>query len=320
MTRHFPVAPVLPALLAVLASCGGGPGPVRGSVELPEVAVAPLATARVVRVLREEGDRVRSGDTLAILTTADADETLADLRARVAAAQATLRDLEAGARPEEIAQAEAEVSAARAEARRATTELRRAQSLVASGAESQQVLDGAETAAQVSTERQAAALERLRLLRAGARTDQVGAARAELGQARASLAAAEARLADLVLRAPVDGVVLSRPGEPGEVLAAGVPAIILGDVARTFVRAFVRQGVLDRVKPGTPVLVSPDGWTGAPAAGRVTSVSPEAEFTPRVALTEEERSDQLFGVRIALDEPGAIPAGVWVSVEVSGER
>jgi HlyD family secretion protein len=99
-----------------------------------------------------------------------------------------------------------------------------------------------------------------------------------------------------------------------------VPAIILGDVARTYVRAFVRQGVLDRVKAGTPVRVTPDGWTGAPAAGRVTSVSPEAEFTPRVALTEEERSDQLFGVRIALDEPGAIPAGVWVSVEVSGER
>jgi HlyD family secretion protein len=317
VTRRYPI---LPALLLFLSACGGAPAPIRGSVELPEVAVAPLATARVVRVLREEGDRVRAGDTLAILTQADADETLADLRARVASAGATVRDLQAGARPQEIAQAEAEFSAAAAEAVRAATELRRARTLIASNATSQQSVDDAEAAAAVADERRAAAGEAVRLLRAGARPQQVSAAQAELGRARASLAAAEARLADLVLRAPVDGIVLSRPGEPGEVLAAGVPAIILGDVARTYVRAFIPQALLQRVKPGTAVRVTPDGWTGAPAAGRVTSVSPEAEFTPRVALTEEERSDQLFGVRIALDDPGAIPAGVWVSVEVSGER
>jgi len=313
-------SPILPALLAFLSACDGAPSPIRGSVELPEVAVAPLATARVVRVLREEGDRVRAGDTLAILTQADADETLADLRARVASAEATVRDLQAGARPQEIAQAAAQLSAATAEAARAATELRRARTLIASNATSQQSVDDAEAAAAVATERRASAEEALRLLRAGARPQQVSAAQAEVGRARASLAAAEARLADLVLRAPVDGIVLSRTGEPGEVLAAGVPAIILGDVARTYVRAFIPQGMLDRVRVGTGVRVTPDGWTGAPAAGRVTSVSPEAEFTPRVALTEEERSDQLFGVRIALDEPGTIPAGVWVSVEVSGER
>ena len=109
-------SPTLPALLAFLSACGGTPAPIRGSVELPEVAVAPLATARVVRVLREEGDRVHAGDTLAVLTQADADETLADLRARVASAEATVRDLQAGARPQEIARAEAELSAATAEA------------------------------------------------------------------------------------------------------------------------------------------------------------------------------------------------------------
>jgi HlyD family secretion protein len=311
---------ILPALLVFLSACGGGPGPIRGSVELPEVAVSPLATARVVRVLREEGDRVRAGDTLAILTQADADETLADLRARVASASASVHDLRAGARPQEIGQAEAELSAASAEASRAALELRRARSLIATGATSQQEVDDAETAARVADERRAAAEESLRLLRAGARPQQVRAAEAELGRARASLAAAEARLADLVLRAPVDGVVLVRAGEPGEVLGAGAPALVLGDVARSYVRAFVPQGLLERMKPGTAVRVLPDGWTGDAVPGRVTSVSPEAEFTPRVALTEAERSDQLFGVRITLDDPGAIPGGVWVSVEVGGEQ
>jgi HlyD family secretion protein len=309
-------------LVTALAGCGDGDdlAIARGSVELPEVAIAPLAAARVVRVLREEGDRVRAGDTLAILTQADADETLADLRSRVAATSATVRDLEAGARPQELAQAEAELSAAAAEATRAAAELRRTQTLFADGASSRQALDDAESAARVAAERHAALVQSLRLLRAGTRPAQVAAARAELGRARASLAAAEARLADLVLRAPVDGVVLVRAAEPGEALAAGVPAMVIGDEARTYVRAFVPQALLDRVTPGTPVRVRPDGWTGEAAPGRVVSVSPEAEFTPRVALTERERGDQLFGVRIALDDPTALPAGVWVGVWVGGGR
>jgi HlyD family secretion protein len=309
-------------LVTALAGCGDGDdlAIARGSVELPEVAIAPLAAARVVRVLREEGDRVRAGDTLAILTQADADETLADLRARVSAAAATVRDLEAGARAPELAQAEAERSAAAAEATRAATEFQRTRTLFADGASSQQALDDAESASRVAAERQAAAEQSLRLLRAGTRPNQVGAARAELERARASLGAAEARLADLVLLAPVDGVVLTRAAEPGEALAAGVPAMVLGDEARSYVRAFIPQGQLDRVKPGTPVSVRPDGWTGEAAPGRVVSVSPEAEFTPRVALTERERSDQLFGIRITLDDPAALPAGVWVGVWVGGGR
>ena len=307
--------------LLLLAGCGSGEedAVARGSVELPEVAVSPMTTGRVLRVLHEQGDVVRRGDTLAILTQADADALLADYRARVASASAALQDLEAGARPQEIARAEADSSAAAAEARLAKTDLGRVQRLWDQNATSRQSLDDAETRAGVADERVAAATEALRLMRAGSRRNQIGAARAELARNRATLAAQEARLADLVLLSPVDGVVLARAAEPGEVLAPGTPALTVGELGRAYVRAFFPQRMLARLKPGTAVLVEPDGWEGAGAAGHVVSVSPEAEFTPRVALTEQERADQLFGVRIELEDPKQIPAGVWVTVRVRGE-
>ena len=307
--------------LLLLAACGSDDEDVvaRGSVELPEVAVSPMTTGRVLRVLHEQGDAVRRGDTLAILTQADADALLADYRARVAAASASLRDLEAGARPQEIARAEADSSAAAVEARLARTELGRVQRLWDQNATSRQALDDAETRAGVAAERLAAATEALRLMRAGSRRNQIGAARAELARNRATLAAQEARLADLVLLSPVDGVVLARAAEPGEVLAPGSPAITVGELGRAYVRAFFPQRMLERLKPGTAVVVRPDGWKGEGAPGRVVSVSPEAEFTPRVALTEQERGDQLFGVRVELEDPTKLPAGVWVSVTIRSE-
>ena len=306
----------------ILTACGPDDSDVlaRGSVELPEVAVSPMTTGRVVRVLAEQGDAVRRGDTLAVLTQSDADALLADYRARVAAADAELRDLEAGARPQEIARAVADSSAAAAEARLAATDLARAQRLWDQNATSRQSVDDAETRARVAGEKVAAATEALRLMRAGSRRNQVGAARAELARNQATLAAQEARLADLVLVSPVDGIVLARAAEPGEVLAPGSPAVTLGEVGRAFVRAYFPQRALDRVKPGTAVTVRPDGWADDGAPGRVVSVSPEAEFTPRVALTEEERADQLFAVRIELEDPTSLPAGLWVSVKARSEQ
>jgi len=125
----------------------------------------------------------------------------------------------------------------------------------------------------------------------------------------------EAAAGDLVLVAPVDGTVLGRWAEPGEVLAAGVPALTLGETARTWVRVYVPARALDRVRPGQPVEVALADAGAPPLAGTVQSVSPRAEFTPRVALTEDERADLLFGVRVAVrDSAGRAKAGLPATV------
>jgi HlyD family secretion protein len=307
----------LPVTAIVLAAaCGRNEDMIHGTVEMDQVDVAPQQAARVLRMLVNEGDAVAPGDTIAILGLADASAQVSASEARVHQAEAALRDLEAGARPQEIARATSELQAAEAEATRTGTELERARALVRDTVISRSQFDAAEAAARVAAERRDAARNALRLLEAGTRPAQIRAARAELAQARASLAGTGSRLADLVLVSPVAGVVLTRAAEPGEVLAAGTPAAIVGDTARLYVRAYIPQRLREQLRPGARVLVTPDGWDSGGVRGTVASIQPQAEFTPRVSLTQDERADQLFAARLTLDS--ALPAGLWVSVTTGG--
>jgi HlyD family secretion protein len=107
---------------------------------------------------------------------------------------------------------------------------------------------------------------------------------------------------DLVLVAPIAGVVMGRHAEPGEVLAPGTPVVTLGEIARPYVTVYLPEGALARVRVGAAAVGRLDGLPGRAFPGRVTAVSSAAEFTPRVALTEEERADLLFGVRVDFDD------------------
>lgn len=303
-------------LLLVVGGCdrrSGDPYEARGTVELPEADIGAMTTARVLAVRVEEGAAVRAGDTLALLTQSDLSASLAAQAAKVATAAANLRDLSAGARPEEIRGAEAELAAATAELTRAVLELGRIREMASRDVVSQQDLDNAVSAERVARSRSLAAEEAVRLLRAGSRPERIAGASAELASARAALAQIEARAADLVLLAPVAGIVLSRNAEPGEALAANVPVVTIGETARPYVRVFVPQSLAATLSVGRPAtIVTGDGRS---IEGRVVAINPKAEFTPRVALTEQERADLMFGVKVEFLRPGEAPgAGLWVSV------
>lgn len=315
-------------LALVLLGCGGGgEGPVRGvgTLELTEVDVAPTVPARVLRVYVDEGAGVRAGDTIAVLAQPTTRAELEQARARVAAAEARLLELQAGPRAREIERAEAELTAAEAEAERTERDYRRAQSLVESGTISRQAFDAARAAAANAAARRDAAREALQLLREGTRPERIRAARAEAAAARAALAAVEASAADLVLLAPLDATVLSRNAEPGEMLAAGRSVVTLGDVRRPWVRVYVSSLVLPRVRVGQRAVARLDGLPDRRFTGRVVAIDDRAQFTPRIALTERERADLLFGVKIAFDDttrtlkPG-LPATVEILPGGAAER
>jgi HlyD family secretion protein len=183
---------------------------------------------------------------------------------------------------------------------------------------SQQLLDAARAAARVAAARRDAAAATLRLLRAGPRQERVRAAGAEVTAARAAASGTQATARDLTLLAPVDGAVLVRAAEPGEVIPAGMPAITLGEPRRPWVRVFVASTDLPRLRVGAAAEVRADGQARA-VPGRVVSIRDRAEFTPRVALTEEERADLVFGVKVAIaDTTGALRAGLPVTVTFPG--
>jgi HlyD family secretion protein len=306
----------------LIQACGGGAFAgyeARGTVEVPEIDLAAPAPARVVALRVEEGARVEAGDTLALLTQADLPAALAAHRARLAAAEANLRDLEAGPRPQEIGQAQAALGGAEAEALRTRQALERARTLIETNAIARQQYDDAVAASRVAEQRVMEAREAVGLARAGYRPERIEAARAEARSAREALRQVEARAGELVLVAPVGGIVLGRHAEPGEALGPNVPVLSVGETGRPHVRVFVPQTVVAALALGTEAdIVTEDART---FRGRVAAVNPRAEFTPRVALTEEERSDLMFAVKVEFVEPAEAPhPGLWVVVRLAGRQ
>lgn len=314
------------AAVVAVAACHRADSPSAvGTLEITPIDLAPMVPARVVRVKVQEGQQVHAGDTVAVLTQAGLNDQVGEARARVASAQAQVDELDRGSRPEEIAKAEQDLTAAQAITTNAAADLERARTLAANNVIPRQQLDQAESRAAEAAARQTALEQSLRLVREGARPERKTAARADLARARAALAAMEANVGDLVLVSPIAGTVLVRAAEPGEVIPAGTPAITIGDVSRPWVRVYVGEQLLPLLHLGESVTARLDAFPDSAFTGRIVALATRAEYTPRVALTETERADLLFGVkiefagRVGMLKPG-IPVTVTFDVASRGSR
>jgi HlyD family secretion protein len=289
----------------------------QGTIEVDETDIIPTVRGRITRILVAEGDLVKAGDTLATLESFTLPDDLAERRARVARAEAELRDLELGSRPEEIARAEAVLRSAVAEDLRAARDLDRMEQLGAADAVSQQEVDLARAEAADARGRKDAAEQTLQLLRAGATRDELAAARSRLAEAKADLAQGEATDGELTLLAPVNGVVLPHYFRVGEVVEAGEPVITTADASHPWVRVYVNQRDVPSLRIGASAEAMLDGAPDRPVPGRIVAINHKAEYTPRVALTNDERADMMFGVKVALSpEDGAVRAGLPTTVHL----
>lgn len=317
MTRRRRAQSAVVALAAWIAACRGSgdsaPG-YPGTIEVNESDAAPLVAGRIIEIRVDEGDTVRVGDTLAILAQGTIPALYEDRRARLGAARARLADLERGSRSAELERAEADVAALAAEAERTASEYERAKRLAVDGVIAPQELDRAKASAETSARRLDAARASLVLAREGTREDLIQAARAEVQSAEAQLRSARADVAELAVLAAVDGVVLGRHADPGEVVAAGTPLATIGEVGRPWVRVYLPARLVATLAAGAVAVVvradgqtrgRSDGRTDSEVRGRLGAVNPKAEFTPRAALTEEERADLLFAARVTLENPPA---------------
>jgi membrane fusion protein YbhG len=314
---HFPSGRAARAIAAALAlalgSCARSGTGVRGSgtIEMDEVDVASLTGGRIARMRVDEGDAVNAGDTLAVL---DRGEVAAELEMQVAQAEralAQLRDLRAGPRAAEIEAARSALDAATAQARLAAADARRIESLFESHVASQADVDRALAARDAAAATRDESARRLALLEAGTRHEQIAAAEKAVEAARAQLDAAKSRAQELVLVAPVRGVVLLKNLLRGEIAQPGIPVVTLGDPDSLWVRVYIAAPRLGEVKLGAPAEVTTPGAPGQRFAGRVVEIATRAEFTPRAALTEEEQANLVFGVKVALAPThGTLKAGL----------
>jgi HlyD family secretion protein len=299
---------------------GGGaakPVAVTGTIEATQVDVSVKITGRIVERLVKEGDRVTRGQVLVRL---DDSELAADVRRQDAAlrsAQATLRDLQKGARPQEIEDARAAVSSAEATRSMTEREYQRNDQLYTKNLIAAQDVDRARQAYEVAKAQERSARERLALLLAGSRPDQIDAARWQVTQAESALAQAQSRLREAVVVSPIDGVVLRKNLEAGETANPGVPILTLVNPKDVWLRAYVPETEVGRLKVGDTAALRVDAFPNRVFTGRLIEIGSEAEFTPRNVQTKKERVNLVFRIKIQIDNPdGLLKPGLPADADV----
>jgi HlyD family secretion protein len=271
-----------------------------GRIEAPLVDLAPKVSGRVVEVKVKEGERVKAGDLLMVLDLGDTALAVERDRHGVESARARLQDLSVGSRQAEVKGAEAEVADKAAALDLAAREMQRQKLLLSKDVGTERDYDQAMT----QLERAQAALriseEKLALTREGFRTWQTAQARSEVDKAKAQLRQSEVVARESEIRAPADGVVLHRMVEPGQLLAAGQNGMTIALTARLYVRTFIPEPQLGRVKHGQTAQVTVDAFPGRSFEAVVTEIAPHAEFTPKQVETREERVNLVYGAKVDL--------------------
>ena len=147
------------------------------------------------------------------------------------------------------------------------------------------------------------ARERAALVKAGPRKETIAQARARALQAAQAAEVARTRLSYAELRSPLKGVVLSKNAEPGEFVAAGTPVITVGDLSKVWLRGYIPETALGRVKLGQKVRVRTDTYPDKEYEGTVSFISDKAEFTPKNIETAEERVKLVYRIKVDIPNP-----------------
>jgi len=284
------------------------------------------------------------------------NQEISQAEAAVRAAESRLQQLLSGSRPQEIQAAKAEVDQTLADIEKRKADMERAQKLHQSQFISTQEWDTARTAYDAALANHRKAKEHYALAVEGPRKEEIETARAQLSQAQASLRLAKTRKIQVdalrrdlqtaeaqvkeasssleviktqieysKLYAPVSGVILVKNAEPGEYLVPGGAVVTLGDLDRPWLKAFITETDLGRVKLGQKVSVTTDSFPGKVYEGTITFISSEAEFTPKNVQTAKERVKLVYRIKVSLPNPKhelkpGMPADAQIQINEEGKR
>jgi HlyD family secretion protein len=332
---------------------------VSGNIEATDVQLGFKIPGRLEQCFVDEGDAVPRGGLVAQLENEDQKIGLDLAQAQVRKAQQVVLELTRGSRSQEIETAKADLETAMAAAKSAQAQLVNATedyerfSILYKGKNATQRdfelyrtryeiarNDLAKANAIVHTARQALSLRRegprteqierakadlaqaeaeYTLVKAGPRQEKIDQAKALLAQAEHTLNQAKQQLSYTRLFAPMAGIILSRSAEPGEYLNPSTPVVTLGDLDHPWVRAFINEKDLGRIRLKDKVLVTVDSFPDKHYTGILSFISSQAEFTPKSVQTFEERVKLMFRIKITLSNPEGelkpgMPADAFISL------
>lgn len=292
-----------------------------GNIDIRQVDLAFLVEGKLADVLVDEGATVKQGDVLARLDATPHRLAVAQAQGLAAQAQANLRKAEAGSRTKEIEAARARLNEARARLSNAQAVLARRGQLVKDSNVSKQALDDAERDVSVARAGVASRESELALAVEGFRSEEVDAARAAAQAADAALGTAQYRLEQTEIKAPSDGVILTRIREPGAMAGPATPILTLSLTNPVWVRTYIDGARLGLVPTGAKVNVRTDTPGGKVYEGVVGFVSPTAEFTPKSVETPDLRTDLVYRLRIVVPNADqGLRQGMPVTVSLANTK
>jgi membrane fusion protein YbhG len=312
MKRRIPLLMLLAAVVATIfyfyPRLHQAPAPANklmlsGNIEAHESLVSFKVQGRVVELPIEEGQWVTAGAVLARLDDADYKQKVDIDAANVQLRESNLALTLAGTRQQEIKAAEQTVIDTQAELEQRKLDNDRAQRLYARDAISAQDRDFAATALKRAEAQYQSAKERFSQAKEGSRKEDIAIARANVKSARESLGLSRINLDYTMLRAPGNGVITVRQAEVGEVVSPGTPVVTLADLDHVWLRAYVAETDLGRIRWGRDATIRTDTYPDKAYHGRISFIASNAEFTPKSVQTFKERVTLVYRIKVDVDNP-----------------
>jgi len=274
-----------------------------GVIEAVEVKIGTKIGGEITELLVEEGDQVAKGQVIARVESTELQIQLEGVQAAFERSQALLEDLKRGLRPEEIEQFEKIVQLKEANLERASIDYDRKARLAEQKAVPIHDADIARTVKEAAQKDLETAQEQVRIAKLGSRQDQINAARWALRQAETQVAQLQKKIADTEVISPLSGRVSVKNMEQGEIARAGSTIVTLVDLDRPWVRVFVPEHKLGRVRLGMTAEILSDSFPDKVYKGIIRHIATDAEFTPKNVQTQEERVKLVYAVKVYVDNP-----------------
>ena len=285
-------------IAAVLTACNSGDKEydATGTFEATETTVAAEQAGTLLTFSLEEGDNIEVGTEVGLIDTTQLWLKISQTEASKAVYQSQKPDQEK------------QIAATRQQLAKARTEQQRYKELVADGAAPSKMLDDASSQVQVLQRQLDAQVSALQTS-TNALSRQMDAADVQVRQLRDQLLKCH-------IKSPVGGTVLEKYVERGEYVTPGKPLFKIGDVRHMYLRAYITSAQLKNVKTGQKVKVFADygGGQKKEYVGTVTWISSRSEFTPKTILTDDERADLVYAVKIAVRNDGYVKIGMYGEV------
>lgn len=276
---------------------------VSGNIEVTDVETSFRISGWVNERLVSEGEIVSKDQTIAKLDGTELGQEVSLRKAEVSAAGSTLEELETGFREEVIEEARAVVKRAKADLERLRSDYIRQKSLYKKDIISTREFESIQSGYQAAEAKHKEAYERLKLLEKGPRKEKIEKAHADLERAQEALALAKTRLDYATIKSPISGIVLSENIEPGEYVSPGTPIVTIGDLQNVWLRAYINETDLGKVKVGQKVRITTDTYPNKIYEGFISFISSRAEFTPKNVQTQEERVKLVYRIKIEVPNP-----------------